>query len=1125
MKTELVMTMALGAAIVAAAGTGVRRPVVGTAIATGMDYHDTATFKSRPVCAEFEQAGLDMDYLEKLGKVKGDWVRHFKRYNVLWIMIEHEGFEKSVDPDKLGETLRSYVEQGGGLVLQHSPGRYPEAPTDPYWNTVCSHLDMTRLHEEIVDVTTATNYGQRMVFYADKVKPHPVTEGVPGLWLVARQDLKTGYGGTWGSHAIVYPDVWQVVVETGPGGKSYKKHPRTNVLDYNAVGRYTAGAPIVAVRTLGKGRVVSIAVHKDTCAWMYGIDTWYNPTEHGDFAGRPSEGVRLVRNALKWAAEPSLAIAGFAADYKPHLNPPPPYKEAFCFGRLPGTVDKATCRAQSDPWKTFGCWNPDGKRVTGVIGLHSSHSDGASSVAEYAAEAKRLGLSFIVFTDPLAKLTSEKLELLRADCAAASDETFYACPGIEYSDISGLDWILYHDKIAWPKEAITLDGRTYQVFKDGKITQRNNFGGHQNLYRGAVVNAREFEAKGINGVNLAYFNAAVPRAYDGAKLIHDNTREMLSVAHDLFRYGPVSYTRCRSAADLKTCAETSVLVCDTLEGARNLCNRPGGWGGWDASHATRAYVRCGGDIAVNDWRMSLLHGVELVRLAYDVSSADGIDEVTVCDGARRVLARIDGKGGKRVKGETVFSLDTQSVPQLVVRDRAGHVAYSGNEWAYYYHAGLHRCGDNSNLQGVRPRQLWFPNWDDCTTPVQRERYETSAHPRWIGEACEWGVKVPSRLPSMSFRGTGSEIALKGVDWPGKNHRPSSKTVFALMNPVFGAIVDQYFGDYRVGSTHSDIRSTYANTSVPCRDGESPYWRHHRRTYLLQDRRDDDWAKVTRQQPDAYLGGVSVVEGEIRFVADATLAAPYAAIWHNVSMPGGEPLVQSRGDFRAMGAGDYVSLVADPVRRYAFVVLPGSDPLVADVWGKGADRHVKLSVGAKDRAYKAGDVLKYRFAVLHLRNAGTNPYAIASAAARLASVGGIETLAAKDGAATKTVAAGDSFIEDLSIAVKGLQDNGCAYAAYPDGRLIPMGFLDGVAYTAVPAELAGEYRFLNLFTCDDPALRFTFIPKMKGHDKAELLVYNLSDKSVTTTVRDVRGGTAFEVTVPARDAITRELVQR
>lgn len=506
-----------------AAGMAFATPRVGTSVALcGPKYPGDEIFKERPVCAEYERHGLDMHVMTPLKKGE-DVLRRFHDFHVVWLMVEHEAYPNLrgnvLDPDVVGEALKAYVAAGGGLVIQHSPGRYPEAGADKYWDTAFAHLGMTRLHEEIVDLANATNWGRRMIFHTDRLKPHPVTDGVPGLWLAARNDVRTGHGGTWGTHAIVYSPEWETVVETAPTAKSYCKDKDTNALDYGCVGRFTAGGPVVAVRTLGKGRVVSIGIHKDNGAWMYGIDTWPNVTERGEVCGRRTDTVKLVENALKWAAEPAEAIAGFTDGAKPFLRNAEPYVMSPELGNLP---------PENRRWKSGAPWKfPKG--VEGVIGLHSSLSDGESSVAEYAAEARRLGLGFIVFTDPLAALGDDaKLKRLREECAAASSEDLYVCPSVEYVDLDGLEWMQHHERVAFPDpKPLKLDGGTYERFKNGVVTQRNNYGGHQNLYRGAIINTERLAEAGVHPVNLAYFNGAIPRAYEVDRLVHDNERTVL----------------------------------------------------------------------------------------------------------------------------------------------------------------------------------------------------------------------------------------------------------------------------------------------------------------------------------------------------------------------------------------------------------------------------------------------------------------------------------------------------------------------------------------------------------------------------------------------------------------------
>lgn len=75
--------------------------------------------------------------------------------------------------------------------------------------------------------------------------------------------------------------------------------------------------------------------------------------------------------------------------------------------------------------------------IRGIFGAHTSYTDGRARVAHYVKGTKAAGFSVFVFTDPLETLTAETLGKLKADCAAASDDSFYACPGIEFTDDIG----------------------------------------------------------------------------------------------------------------------------------------------------------------------------------------------------------------------------------------------------------------------------------------------------------------------------------------------------------------------------------------------------------------------------------------------------------------------------------------------------------------------------------------------------------------------------------------------------------------------------------------------------------------------------------------------------------------
>jgi hypothetical protein len=70
--------------------------------------------------------------------------------------------------------------------------------------------------------------------------------------------------------------------------------------------------------------------------------------------------------------------------------------------------------------------------------MHTTYSDGSGTVADIKATAVDRGLSAVIITDHCEDLTEEKWDLLVADAAAASDESFLALPGFEITGREGL---------------------------------------------------------------------------------------------------------------------------------------------------------------------------------------------------------------------------------------------------------------------------------------------------------------------------------------------------------------------------------------------------------------------------------------------------------------------------------------------------------------------------------------------------------------------------------------------------------------------------------------------------------------------------------------------------------------
>ena len=1078
-------------------------------------YISNAAFKSRPIVEEMDKCGVDLCWYE--GWKKDDALKSLKQFNCVWLIIDHE----DRCPYPAAETaaaLRKYVEAGGGLVISHSTGRYPEAPVDAYWREVYAAFGLGLLHEEIVDPTTSRSEDKYYdMFFTDSFADHPVTKEVPGLWLPMRRTVPT-----WGVVATRPSKEWTAVVTAGPGGRSHPRDPITNAIQSDKPGTYAPGSkpPIVLVRTLGKGRIVFEAIHKDSCGWVYNVDRWPNLVERSEIDGRRSDAVKLLENAFKWASEPSEGDAGFTRHYKPVEPDAPPYSRSEQFGKR---------WEEKRAWKPFAA-APFKNGAVGVVGVHSAHSDGESTVAEYVAEAKRLGLSFLVFTDPLAKSSPEKLEALRADCAAQSKDGFYCCPGVEYVDSDGYEWMTFSDKASWPQKEIVRDGVAYQLF-DGKVMLQPTVYRGRNLYRGGLLNMKRLGERGAFDVNLLWVNQVVPVAYDVDKPMFDNFPEFLASPESARCAATVPYTRVRKASDLAAASSAAVLVCDDVDSARKLANAEGS-GANRVADQFHAWVRLGRGIEIKAFDFVRVPGTDVMQCVVAASSPAGLREICVHDGQRRTIARFDAAGERDFSRTFTFEFDAQSYPQVVATDKAGARAVSVAKWLNNYHAGLHRCGDNANLLAINPKIVMYMNWDSMLAPAYRNLSRLPKHSH-ISEAYFWEKfgNNPSREPSVGFRALWNTLRLEGIDYPNKGEMPSSRTTFPLVQPNVVTVIDQLQGEYSVEPRHAQ----YMTAPVQGKVGENPHWRLRHRTYQFCDRVDGWWRAVYYENAPDYRGGYTVVEGELEFLHDAIIAAPLSILQFSTRNPKGKVSVMRGGNAAKFGKGSWHGVCGSEREWYGIFGLDGCDD--ACIAERRIDNGVEttLQVGEKGRKVKAGEKLRYRVAIgsfiepphgtqyceWFMSMMDGSGFMHDEVKGRVAGVSGILDLEAKKGEASVTLGP-TWFIQNYPVRVKGLVDNGSAYWTDGDKVVKPLAFLDGLAYAEVPLEKRKTWRFMNFFAAKSPALRFSYVPAMPGHEKATLQISNSSGKPVSDVVYNLKDGGSFKVNVPAGGMVVRDL---
>jgi len=319
-------------------------------------------------------------------------------------------------------TLRRFLEAGGGILFFPEFGQIVahKPPQDEFLKP----LGLTPLFDEQVfdsDSAMPDSALYPMPYaLAGQVFPSPVTAGVKNLWY----PVPTGRPGAQ-LHTIpfVADGSWTVAVK---GAKS--SHTKRGPLQEACTepGSYASEVPLVAVREVGKGRIVYIA---SVIQYLYSsaaVHSLGSVALDKGLRGVPSDGYRLVENALTWLAEPSLAQGepGGAAG-----NP--------ALLRNPSLPDPAAPPTPPFDWSGPASFRASHPASVGSIGARTTFSSGKADPGQWVEAAKAQGLDYLVFLEEFASLTAEEFEALREECRRLTTSEFTAIPGFTIDDEVG----------------------------------------------------------------------------------------------------------------------------------------------------------------------------------------------------------------------------------------------------------------------------------------------------------------------------------------------------------------------------------------------------------------------------------------------------------------------------------------------------------------------------------------------------------------------------------------------------------------------------------------------------------------------------------------------------------------
>ena len=275
--------------------------------------------------------------------------------------------------DRFGTLLRDFIERGGGFLLLPGPSYYGVQDFPVHLNPWLEPLGARLLREPPYDPLNQKVI-HRVLGYrylgTQNLAAHPVTEGVPQLWLPL--DFSDHYLAT---HTMVVDDHWTVLVR---GEASCATRPFTDLMAGRATsGTYTTAPPILAVRDWGAGRVGIFATSS-----QYFLFDAYHPAFADGLVMREG-GLRLMTQLMKYlsaraapvapAALPTVAAVGGSdlpildekdawLDYvQERLRPEgfglAGYIDCGSLADLPYTPERGFGYAASDSWPIRWTWS------------------------------------------------------------------------------------------------------------------------------------------------------------------------------------------------------------------------------------------------------------------------------------------------------------------------------------------------------------------------------------------------------------------------------------------------------------------------------------------------------------------------------------------------------------------------------------------------------------------------------------------------------------------------------------------------------------------------------------------------------------------------------------------------
>jgi len=824
--------------------------------------------------------------------------------------------------------LERFVKAGGGLLFFRNP--YGSEEADEYLAPFGASMPWELIQDPAHTFRCPTGFGLTYA-YADRIAGgHPVTEGVSGIWYSAAN--KFGFH----TSPLKVSDEWKVLVTAAPEASSmwvgglHEEH-------LTKPGLFKSSPPIIAAREFGQGAIVLVGISPMEVFYGQGLPAYKDiAMEKGDGL-RPSGMRCLYENALRWLAAHALASKELGqGELAPIENP----------WEKPDLHDWS-----QDVFGGDLCARP----ARGVIGAHSTLSDGKATPEAMIARAKALGLQWLAFTERLESFSPAKWEQLRKICKGASTADFAALPGLDYQDNTGARYVVFGD-FDWPPEKV-FSGDKKRIVSP---TWWFNIGCAPN-------GPYDLTHSPLRYWDFSMYNFLPIRTIIKGRQVEDegNTMEaylhMQGVQDDPF---PMAVEMCYDEGQLAAAAGRMCnFITQDRPGDLTKFYRDNGYYGSYRGFASDGPV-------VTDWRVVngcrnsggkwWLPGTERYRVKLSVHSAVPITDIKIQDGP--VLLRRFRPNQQKVT--LTFDLPHDQQRNLVadILDANGKRAVTGGLFIRDFNNWRFMCSDrgNSICDAIQVDEagayLTGP-----TAPYQRKMTV-------FGVCAGYGERHFVHLPPQ-FDGGMRPVGMHVMPWfriPDYTYQPPGSTLESRMEvPVCS----------RDGILQADSVVGYF-------PGTADAW------HLKPAPKDIEGVRVNYRYldvtPRAHDPGVILLEGSLKFDRAMKLDSLNLFSISHSSRPGeGDhyALVTPQTNVAGVVAGERFSASGRMVPGSYGCVFPspwGSTGVVAldegyvgSVYCDAPGVHIGLALADMPREMKAGEELHYRYVLMHGR-ARENP---------------------------------------------------------------------------------------------------------------------------------------------------------